>query len=580
MNRNRWEHWHNHLKDWGWVWDGTRGFRVGLLTLSAAGAMISLFGVTFAALSRALIDRASHAETGSILFPLLGLATLVIIQVVGQSAIGVFSTRLHKRLENRLRETVFARLQCASWQELHRRHSGDWVTRLTSDVSCMAGGITEALPDMIALSVRFTAALVYLIVLDPVMGCVALGAGVLLLLPGRLFAGRLCGLNRDTRDCEGRIKSFLQESLRRNTVIKAFGVEARFCRLLSLLHDESLRLANRQAWVSVAPRAGLAFGYWSGHLLALTIGVIRLQAGKVTFGMLTAFIQLVGQVQGPFRGLTHSFSRLIAMHASLGRLLAAERLPSEWHEKADGTCSQGVDGSIEKGIQGVDLEFRDVSYSYDQTPILTEANFTIRAGEKVALTGDSGEGKTTIMRLLLGLVQPGTGEVQIREIQPGGTSHRPSRSSRRFFAYVPQGNSLVSGTVGENILLGRPDGLLDADTAVPQWVGAGRLLAELPGGVEARVMENGDGISEGQAQRIAIIRALVRESPVLLLDEATSSLDLLAEDTVLNHVRRLGPDRTVIMVSHRTEVLAACDRVLRVDGGKVEEEDGIREDMR
>lgn len=579
MKLKRWGRWRSRLNDWGWVWTGTRGFRVGLLTLSAAGAVISLFGVTFAALTRALIDRASHAETGSILFPLFGLATLVIIQVVGQAAIGVFSTRLNKRLENRLRETVFARLQCASWQELHRRHSGDWVTRLTSDVSCMAGGITEVLPDMIALSVRFTAALVYLMVLDPVMGGVALGAGFLLLLPGRLFAGRLCRLNGETRDCEGRIKSFLQESLRRNTVIKAFGVEAHFSRLLSLLHGESLRLANRQAWVSTVPGAGLALGYWSGHLLALTVGVIRLQAGKATFGMLTAFLQLVGQVQGPFQGLTHSFSRLIAMHASLGRLLAVERLPAELHEEEAAPRSQGMAGSIETGLHGVDLEFRDVSYSYDETPILSGATFTIRAGEKVALTGDSGEGKTTIMRLLLGLVQPGTGQVQIREAQPGGPSHRPSRSSRRFFAYVPQGNSLVSGTVGENILLGRPDGWLAGDTAVPQWVGAGRLLAELPGGMEARVMENGDGISEGQAQRIALIRALVRKAPVLLLDEATSSLDLLAEDTVLNYVRGLGSDRTVIMVSHRTEILAACDRVLRVEGGKVVEEDVVREDM-
>lgn len=568
--------WRTLYRDWRWAWSGTRGFRAGLLALATAGAVLSLFGVAFAALTRVLIDRASRTAPGSFLIPLAGFAILVLVQVVAQALIGIYATRLNKRLENRLRETVFARLQCASWQDLHRRHSGDWVTRLTADVSCLAGGMAEVFPDMIALGVRFTAALAYLFILDPVMGGVALAAGLLLLLPGRLFAGRLCRLNGETRDCEGRIKSFLQESLRRNTVIKAFGVEARFSGLLRLLHGESLVLANRQAWVSTVPGSGLALGYWSGYLMAMSVGVVRLHAGKATFGMLTAFLQLVGQVQGPFQGLTRSFSRLIAMHASLERLMAIERLPSELHEDGFAGQVRASGGSGESGSRGVDLEFRNVCYAYDKTVILNGATFTIRAGEKVALSGDSGEGKTTIMRLLLGLVQPAAGQVLIREVRPGGRVHVPSRSARRFFAYVPQGNSLLSGTVRENIFLGRPDEAA-GDMAMPFWVGSDRLLAELPGGVEARMGECGDGISEGQAQRIALIRALVRESPVLLLDEATSALDLSSEETVLTHVRGLGPERTVILVSHRAEVLAACDRVLRVSEGKIVEEEPTKE---
>lgn len=570
MKRTR-RDWHSHFRDARWLWSGTRGFRAGLLALAGLGAVLSLFGVAFAALTRLLIDRASRAEAGGLLVPLSGLAVLVLGQVAAQAAAGVFSARLGKRLENRMRETVFAKLQSASWQELHRRHSGDWVTRLTSDVSAVAGGVTEVLPEVLALAVRFAAALAYLAVMDPVMGGIALGAGFLLLLPGRLFAGRLRRLSGEARDCEGRIRGFLQEALSRNTVIKAFGLEARFSRLLGVLHGESLGLANRQAWAGSAPGAGLTFGYWAGYLLALGAGVFRLHAGQATFGMLTAFLQLVGQVQMPFQGLARSASRLIALQASLERLMAVERLPAEMQE--EGAAAPG-----ETDSGGVDLEFRDVFFSYDRTPVLNGVTFTIRAGEKVALSGESGEGKTTIVRLLLGLVQPGAGEVRIRAARSGGSGHRPSRAARRYFAYVPQGHSLISGTVRENIRMGRPDGpVLGGEGAAPAGSGAARLLAGLPGGLEARVGENGSGLSEGQAQRVALVRALGREAPVLLLDEATSSLDLPAEETVLTHVRSLGPDRTVILVSHRAEVLAACDRVLRVSGGRVVEEEPSRE---
>jgi ABC-type multidrug transport system fused ATPase/permease subunit len=463
---------------------------------------------------------------------------------------------------------------------VHRRHSGDWVTRLTSDVSSVSGGLSEVVPEMIALGVRFAAALAYLVVLDPVMGAVALGAGLLLLLPGRLFSGRLFRISGESRECEGRIRGFLQETLRRNTVVKAFGLESRFSALLSGLHGESLRLASRQAWVSAAPGAGLTLGYWSGYLLAMTVGAIRLHAGQATFGMLTAFLQLVGQVQMPFQGLTRSLSRLIAMQASLDRLMVVEGLPVEWQDERAAPPLRRTGRPGEAGCRGVDLEFRDVVFSYDRKPVLNGVTFTIRAGEKVALAGDSGNGKTTIVRLLLGLIEPESGEVRIREPGPGGGGHRPSRAARRYFSYAPQGNSLVSGTVRDNVLHGRPEELARAgEAAMLRCAGVAQLLAPIPGGLDTRMGENGDGLSEGQAQRIALARALVREAPVLLLDEATSALDLPAEEMVLKQVRSLGEDRTVIMVSHRAEVWAACDRVLCVTGGRVVEMEPTRENI-
>jgi ABC-type multidrug transport system fused ATPase/permease subunit len=552
------------LREGRWVWSRTRGFRGGLLALAGGGALLSLFGVAFAGITRVLVDRASGAALGGLMVPLAWMAGLVLVQVAAQAVFGIYAARLAVRLETRLRADLFSRLQAVCWKDLQQHHSGDLLTRMTSDVAAVTGGVTGVIPDLLAQLVRFSAALAYLAFLDPVLVLVALAAGPLFLFPGRLFAGRLRKLNQEARANEGRVRGFIQESLRRHAVVKAFGLEAWFGARLDGLQDETLALSRRQAWVSTIPGAGLSLGYWAGYLTALTAGVLRMRAGQATFGTLTAFLQLVGQVQGPFQGMARAAPRLIAMLASAERIMEAEGLPRE---------KDGGDAPVSTALaQGVDLEFNRVAFGYEGTRILDGATFTIRAGETAVLMGGSGEGKTTLLRLLLGLVRPDGGEVLIRERAPGGRTHVASGATRGFFAYVPQGNSLFSGTVAENIRnggLGAPE---DALAAAARLACAEEFIRDLPGGYGALIGEGGDGLSEGQAQRLALARALLRDAPVLVLDEATSALDLPTERLVLDHLRALRPARTILLVSHRPEAQAGCDRIFRVINGRIEEE--------
>lgn len=566
MKRRNWDV-RRRMGELRWILERTRGARLSLAALAASGVLLSLFGVAFAALTRLLIDRATGAVAGSLAGPAAGLAGLVLAQVLMQTALGMLSPRLALRLENRLRGEIYGHLQCAHWNEVRRHHSGDLLTRMTSDVSTVVGGMTGLLPDTLGLVVRLFAALGYLAMLDSTLACVALAAGPLFLIPSRMFAGRLRELDRESRTSEGRIRGFIQESLRGHAVVKAFGLEDLFTGRLGALHDQSWDVLRRRSWLAAVPGAGLSSGYWAGYLLALVWGATRVQAGRATFGTLTAFLQLVGQVQAPFQGLARSMPRLVTLLASAERIMEIERMDSEAGQ--DGGTGPAFPAAA---TGGVDLEFRDVAFTYDRERVLDGVNFTIRAGERVALVGDSGEGKTTVLRLLLGLVRPESGDVRIREAANGGRSWSASRSARRCFAYVPQGNSLLSGTIRENILLGRPGAPPEAAEEAARQASAETFIRALPGGFESAIGENGDGLSEGQAQRIALARALLRDAPVLVLDEATSALDLTTESAVLRHVQALGGSRTVIVVSHRTEARVGCDRVLRVSGGRVVEE--------
>ena len=531
---------------------------------------MSLFGVAFAAASRSLVDRASGAAAGGAGGPLLIMVGLVLLLMAGQAGLAVLSPRLTLRMEQRLRARLYEGLQSAAWNDLRRRHSGDLLTRLTSDVGTVVNGVTGLIPEILSMSVRLLGALVYLAVMDATLAVAALAAGPLFLIPGRIFAGRLRDLDRRTRENEGRLRGFVQETLRKNEIVKSFELEPVFATRLADHHAEGMRLQTRRAWLSVAPGTGLTAGYWAGHLMALGWGAARMASGHATFGTLTAFLQLIGHVQGPLHVVARSVPRLATLLASAERLGDIERIEAEDRGDRGLTCAADVPGP------GVDIEFRNVSFAYDGVHVLRNVNFRIAAGEKVALMGPSGAGKTTILRLLLGLVRPSEGEVLIRTGDGDTGPLSASRSTRRCFAHVPQGNTLFSGTLVDNVMLGRPSGDRTGAVSACREAEADGFARALPASYDTPVGENGDGLSEGQAQRVALARAIHRGAPVLLLDEATSALDRETEQVVLGRLGGRNGGRTLILVSHRGEVRSICDRVLRVAGGRVEEEN-VRE---
>ncbi len=565
MNWRRWDP-RRKRGEIRWLWRQTHGFRTAIVALMAGNAGLSLFGVAFAAVSKQLIDRASGAAAGGMAGPLVAMAGLVLILIVGQAALGLLAPRLTVRMEHRLRADLYSGLQAASWNELRRHHSGDLLTRLTSDIASVVQGVTAVMPEVLSMLVRLAGALAYLAFMDATLAVAALAAGPLFLIPGRFFASRLRDLEKQNRENEGRLRGFVQESLRKNETVKAFNLEPVFDERLAGHQSEAMRLQMRRAWLSLAPGVGLTSGYWAGHLVALAWGASRMAAGQATFGTLTAFLQLVGHVQGPFHILARSVPRLASILASVERLQAIESLPPDPDD-----APIGLHESTTPTPGAVDLEFDKVTFTYDKEPVLRDVSFRIRAGERVAVAGPSGVGKTTILRLLLGLVHPDSGSVRVREAGAGDAGRRASRATRRYFAHVSQGNTLFSGTLIENVLLGRPGGGPESAHAACRNASADGYIRQLPDAYHTRIGENGDGLSEGQAQRIALARALLRDAPVLLLDEATSALDRATECAVLDHLRTRDGRRTLIVVSHRPEVLAVCDRVLTVSEGRVDE---------
>jgi ABC-type bacteriocin/lantibiotic exporter with double-glycine peptidase domain len=357
---------------------------------------------------------------------------------------------------------------------------------------------------------------------------------------------------------ESRYRSFLLESVHNMLIVKTFEHEQESLKQMEHHQHNKLHWVVKQQLVTIRTSLIMGLGYRIGFFLAFAIGAFKLSAGTTTFGTFTAFLQLVGQIQGPMEGLSRSLPNVIATLASAERLMEFEALHSE-AEKTTKTVSNETMTS---------LNLEHVNFSYEEhMPILSDISLSIKQGEIIAFVGTTGEGKTTFLRLLLALLQPKEGEVYLYD-----SEHRKknvSSDTRSYFSYVPQGNTLFSGTIAENLRIGRPTATDDELIAAVQNACAWEFIHKLPHGLQTIIGESGHGLSEGQSQRIAIARALLRPSPILLLDEATSALDLNTEWEVLQSIKKMAPQKTCIAITHRLSVIDICDRVYQLSEGKL-----------
>ncbi|MCX7710872.1 MAG: ABC transporter ATP-binding protein/permease, partial [Clostridia bacterium] len=360
------------------------------------------------------------------------------------------------------------------------------------------------------------------------------------------------------QESEGRYRTFIQEQIQNILVVKAFCREKESVCESEKLQNQRLRWVTSRSKINTAGSAILSMGYWLGYLTAFIWGAFRLSEGAATFGTLAAFIQLVEQVQEPFICLAYDLPQLFTSQASAGRLMELDQLQGE----------KNLENMKKWKSTGICLE--NVSFSYDPAKeVLVNVNIRIQPGEIVALAGMSGEGKTTLIRLLLSLVSPKSGKVCF--FNSAGHKTESSAAFRHFISYVPQGNTLFSGTIEENLRIGRPDATEKDIEQALQAANALDFIKKLPGGIHTKIGENGYGLSEGQAQRLSIARALIKKAPVLILDEATSALDIHTEKGILQSVKKLGASRTCIIITHRPTAYEVCDRVLKIQNGQLME---------
>ena len=527
-----------------------RGHRWSILVIIHLGILGVGFALAFVYLSKEVIDQAvqhqSATLTRDITLLVLSLALQVVCKVASVRLTGYTGARMSIALQRK----VFRHLLYTRWQQLSELHSGDVIVRMLRDTDALVGFFVSSLPTAITASIQLLGALLLLYYFSPSLALI-LGLGMpLVLLFSRLYYRRMRRYTDEMKAAESQITAHIQERLTNQTLLRTFERQESSLVELGLKQGRYMQAVRRQTFVSVFTSLFIQSAFSAGYITAFLWSVRGIFYSTVTFGMMTSFLQLVGRIQGPLNTLLGLLPTLVNARSSLDRLGQILALKTE-----DMQRELRLSGELELCVEG--LSFR---YSAEEPWVYQDFDLEARSGQMIALMGRTGTGKTTLLRLLLGLVSPTEGSLELRA---GGRSYPIAERTRSNFVYVPQGGSLMSGTIRENLLIGDDEAsderLWQAlDLAVADFV------RSLPEGLDTLIGERGLGLSEGQAQRIAIARALLRPGRILLLDEATSALDEDTEARFLEQLRRSVQDRLVIFITHHPRVAAACDQVVEL----------------
>lgn len=539
-----------------WIIRDIRPILPSMILIIAVNTVGALSGVSVAIASKGMVDNAVMGDMKAALFSGILFAGLVILNIGMRIVSSMISVRTQEAYGNDLRQKMFKRLTSSEWMCISQYHSGDLMTRLTSDIGTITNTVVNTFPGMISLGVQLVAAFSTLMFFEPALAVLAFFIAPVSIIGSRFWGSKLKKIQKIMQESESAYRSIIQEALQNLMIVKAFRLEENKYEKIQDLQNERLKWVIKRNYMSLAATSVLSAGYWGGYVLAFAWGAWRLSQKATSFGTLTTFLQLVEQIQGPFIGLSRSLPQIIAIMTSIERMKELEDLDAEKPAiKLDTPLSASI-------------VFKNISFAYSEGKmILDKMNIAMEAGDTIGIIGASGEGKTTIIRMILALLRPGEGEVAF--VDENGAWHEATSATRDWVAYVPQGNTLFSGTIAENLRYGRADAgeedITEALKAACVW----DFICKLPEGIYTEIGERGMGLSEGQAQRIAIARALIRKSPVIILDEATSALDMELEMRVLDSIRSVKPLKTCIVITHRPSALEICSRVLRLRDGKL-----------
>lgn len=542
-----------------WLFRLTKGRRAELAVIILCNAAFAASGTAFALLCRGIIDSATSGEKSGMLLYAALLGGIVLFQLVLRLVCNSISEKVTAKTEMSLRSRVFSSLLSSELSSLKKYHSGELLNRMFSDIKLCADGITDIVPSAVSMITQLICAAAVMISLEPVFALLFIIAGAALFAVTRLFRMRLKGLHKQMQEKEGIVRGFLQEAVENPAVIKVFSAEQKVYRRNEANQNEHYKVRMKRRVVGILAGAGFSLVFQAGYVLALVWGAFGIFSGSMTYGTLTAVLQLVNQIQSPFAGLSGLLPKYYAAAASAERIMELLSLPgSQLTEEKLAEHRLSYENFTELCVKGL-------KFSYGSGDVISSADFSLKKGSITALTGISGGGKSTLFMLLLGLYQPQSGSV---EFHSADGSFCAGSQSLGCMAYVPQGNCLFSGTIRENIsfLSEKPDEerIMNALRAAC----AEDFINGLPHGLDTVIGEGGSGLSEGQAQRIAVARALYSDAGILLLDEATSALDEETESRLLKNISAM-PDKTVLIVTHRPAALQICGKQLILKDGVV-----------
>ena len=540
-----------------WIARRVRGRIPAILGMTAAYVGHALFSVYFALGTRGVIDSASAGDPGRFSRACLCQVGIIAAILLCLTVFRHLRDRLAADLERDWKRSILHGLLHGDYAVVSGFHSAELLNRMNNDVAKVNEGILTVLPNTAGMLTRLVAAVWVLGTLDPGFTALVFALGMVLIFSTGVMRRRLKELNKQVSEHDGKVSGFLQEVMEKLLMVQAMDVSAEVEHRAEVLLDGRYEIQRKRKNVSLLTNTAVSILSYGAGFLALGWCAWQMMQGNMSFGSLTAVTQLVSQLQTPFVNLSGMLPKYIAMTASAERLMELEAIQGEPAplEEDPGALYRRMDSIRAEGL----------TFSYDRDRILEDASFCLQKGTFAVITGPSGIGKSTLLKLLLGVFRPEAGELCLK----CGAGKLPlDRGTRRLFAYVPQGNLLLSGTLRENLTIVNPRaGQKEIEQAI--FVSAmDEFLPQLPLGLDTPLGESGAGLSEGQAQRLAIARAVLGGAPVLLLDECTSALDGETEKKVLLRLREL-PDRTCIAVTHRPAAIALCDCRLEVSGGKI-----------
>lgn len=562
-----------------WVLGKIRNRIGSIIVMALANVGSSLLGVLFALNSRQLIDRAVTGDRQLFLYACILQILLIAGMLFCVSMTRILREKILAQLDRDWKKELLHNLLCGDYADVSAYHSGELINRMTNDVRILDEGIVSIVPNLSAMLTKLIAASVVLIGLEPLFGAVILAAGSVVMLVIGLMRQRIKILNKEVSQADGHVSGMIQEVLEKLLIVQALDVSREVERRADKLMEQRFRVQMRRKNVSLFANTAVSSLSYAASFGTLVYAAAGLLYGTISFGELTALTQLVSQLQGPVVQLSSFYPQYAALTAAAERLKELFDLKANEDLKAEneinGNCTDITEyksSNLKELYEEMTcLGAEKISYTYGRNQVLDHASFQLPKGSFSVVTGNSGIGKSTLLKLLMGIYQPDEGMLYFR--RKGAAEQeciKLTKNLRKLFAYVPQGNLLLSGTLKENLLLTNPEATKE-EIENALWVSdMVEYVAELPQGLDTVLKENAGGLSEGQAQRLSIARAILSGAPVLLLDEATSALDEATEQKVLTRIKSL-KNRTCIMVTHRPAAVKLCDYRLEIAGMKIEE---------
>ncbi len=537
-----------------WLWGAWKGNQLQATLNALIGlGMVTISLIQVWAMQRA-IDVAAGAREGNI-FVATGIIAFFILCEFALSISSVWVKNiLGVKAQNKMQQRMLDRILRSEWHGKEKRHSGDIINRLESDVNTVVNFLTETMPNTLSVLAMFFGAFFYLFSMDKF-----LAIAIVIMLPlflgfSRIYIGQMRRLTRLVRDSDSKVQSVLQETVQNRMLIKTLESDDAMVDKLEDTQSELRQNVIKRTRFRLYTNFVINFGFAFGYLFAFLWAALRMLDHTLTFGGMTAFLQLVNRIQGPARNLTALIPSFVSVFTAAERLMELEENPLE---------EQGEPIEIDAPCG---IKLTDVSYAYDDADeyVINHLNYDFYPGSCTAILGETGAGKTTLIRLILALLHPTRGKV---EIYNANKKNELSPRLRCNFVYVPQGNTLLSGTIRDNLRLGNLNAT-DEDMYDALHEACADFVKDLPDGLETQCSESGGGLSEGQAQRITIARALLRNRNIMLFDEATSALDPETEKQLLKNILA-NHDKTVIFITHRPAVVDYCDQTLKIERVRV-----------